>query len=152
MTDAPEIRDIAVEVVLPQPPPIVWRTLTISELIGRWLMANDFSAVVGKKFMFRTGPIGDWDGLVDCEIVEIVENRRLVYRWKAGLARSGGRGSRLDTLVAWTLAPTEGGTKLTMLQSGFQLPENQVAYDAMNPGWGQVMRRLERVVEQEGRA
>src|SRR5580658_7054671 len=152
MTGAPETRDIAVEVVLPQSPAVVWRTLTVSELIGRWLMPNDFSAVVGKKFTFKTRPIGDWDGLVDCEIVEIVENRRLVYRWKAGLARSGGRGSRLDTIVAWTLTAAEAGKKLTMLQSGFQLPENQIAYDAMNPGWGQVMRRLERVVEQEGRA
>ncbi len=152
MTGAPETRDIAVEVVLSQPPPVVWRTLTDSELISRWLMANDFSAVVGKKFTFKTRPIGDWDGLVDCEVVEIAENRRLVYRWKAGLARSGGRGSRLDTVVAWMLTPVEAATKLTMLQSGFQLPENQIAYDAMNPGWSQVMRRLERVVEQEGRA
>jgi uncharacterized protein YndB with AHSA1/START domain len=125
--------------------------LTEAELISRWLMANDFSAVVGKKFMFKTQPVGDWDGLVDCEVVEIAENRRLVYRWRGGLARSGGRGSRLDTTVAWTLAPEAAGTKLTMLQSGFQMPDNQIAYDAMSPGWGQVMRRLERVVEQEGR-
>jgi uncharacterized protein YndB with AHSA1/START domain len=147
-----EARDITLEVVLPQSPAVVWRTLTVSELTSRWLMSNDFSAVVGKKFTFRTRPIGDWDGLVDCEIVEIAENRRLAYRWTAGLARGGGRGSRLDTIVTWTLAPAEAGTRLTMLQSGFQLPENQIAYDAMNPGWGQVMRRLERVVEQEGRA
>jgi uncharacterized protein YndB with AHSA1/START domain len=152
MSGAPETRDIAIELETRQPPALVWRMLTNSEMLNRWLMPNDFSAVVGKKFMFTTRPIGDWDGLVDCEIVEIVENRRLVYRWKAGTARAGGRGSRLDTVVTWTLTPDGAGTKLTMLQSGFQLPENQVAYDAMNPGWGQVMRRLERVVEQEGRA
>ncbi len=151
MTGASQTPDIAEEVVLPQPPPVVWRTLTGSELISRWLMANDFSAVFGKKFMFRTRPMGDWDGLVDCEILEIAVNRRLVYRWKAGLARSGPRGSRLDTIVAWTLTLADAGTRVTMLHSGFQLTENQIACDAMRPGWRRAMRRLERVVKQEGR-
>ena len=68
-------------------------------------------------------------------------NRRAVYRGKAGLARSGRRGSRLDTIVAWTLTLADAGTRVTMLHSGFQLPENQVAYDAMRPGWGRAMRR-----------
>jgi hypothetical protein len=45
--------------------------------------------------------------------------------------------------------PIEAGTRLTIAPAGFALPGGQAAYDAMSPGWRQVMRRLDRVVEQE---
>jgi uncharacterized protein YndB with AHSA1/START domain len=74
----PAMRDIVVEDVLPHPPERVWKALTTAELIGRWLMPNDFEPVVGKRFTFTTRPIGDWDGIVQCEVLEVVPQRRLV--------------------------------------------------------------------------
>jgi uncharacterized protein YndB with AHSA1/START domain len=65
MTFAAEIRDIVVEAVLPHAPEVVWKTLTTADLIDKWLMPNDFSAVVGKKFTFRTKPMGDWDEVLE---------------------------------------------------------------------------------------
>src|SRR6266498_2808466 len=51
-------RDIVVEDVLPHPPEKVWKALTTAELIGRWLMPNDFEPVAGKRFTFTTQPEG----------------------------------------------------------------------------------------------
>src|SRR5260370_35345859 len=77
-------RDIVVEDLLPHPPEKVWKALTTAELIGRWLMPNDFEPVVGKRFTFTTRPMGDWDGGVHCEVMEVVPLRRLVYSWCGG--------------------------------------------------------------------
>jgi uncharacterized protein YndB with AHSA1/START domain len=145
MTLAAEIRDIVVEAVLPLTPEVVWKTLTTADLIDKWLMPNDFSAVVGKKFNFRTKPMGDWDGIVHCEVLEIIENGRLVYSWKGGSGENAKYGSRLDTTVTWTLVPVAAGTRLKMVHAGFRLPANQAAFDAMSPGWGRVLQAVERV-------
>ena len=108
-------------------------------------MPNDLSAVVGKQFKFRTMPMGDWDGIVHCEILEIVENGRLVYSWKGGSGYNAKYGSRLDTTVTWNLVPVAAGTRLKMIHAGFRLPANQTAFDAMSPGWGRVLQAIERV-------
>jgi len=131
-------RDIVVEDVLPNPPEKVWRALTTAELIGRWLMPNDFEPVVGKRFTFTSRPIGDWDGIVHCEVMEVVPQRRLVYSWKGGTDSNNAQAnfaSRLDSVVTWTLQPEGSGTKLRMVHTGFRLPQNDFAYDAMSPGW-----------------
>jgi len=65
-----ETRAITVEKVLPYPPERIWRTLTKSELITKWLMPNDFEPVIGYRFTFQTKPMGDWDGIVQCEVLQ----------------------------------------------------------------------------------
>jgi uncharacterized protein YndB with AHSA1/START domain len=135
-----EIRDITVEDVLPHAPAAVWKALTTAELITRWLMPNDFALEVGRRFQFRSAPMGDWNGIVDCEILEVEPMRRLAYRWQGG----SGAGT-LDTIVTWTLTPVEAGTRLKMVHSGFRLPGNRNAYDAMSPGWGHVLQGIARV-------
>lgn len=136
-------RDIVVEEVLPQAPEKVWRALTTSELIGRWLMPNDFVPVIGKRFTFQTKPMGDWDGVVHCEVLEVVPLRRLVYSWKGGSAVNTGKyGSLLDSVVTWTLEPAGSGTRLRLVHAGFRSPDNDSAYDAMSSGWGHIMSRI----------
>src|SRR5215467_5931112 len=102
-------RNIVVEGVLPHAPEIVWKTLTSADLIARWLMPNDFELVMGKHFSFRTRPMGDWDGVVHCEVLEVVPNRKLVYSWKGGSKTNLKYRSALDTIVTWTLTPVEVG-------------------------------------------
>ena len=142
-------RDIVVEFMLPHAPEVVWRVLSSAELIGKWLMPNDFKPELGHRFTFRAKPMGDWDGTVQCEVLEIEPPHRLVYSWKGGSTKNPGYGSVLDTVVTWTLEPLEGGTHLTLVHAGFDLPENQSAYDAMSPGWGRIVREgIGRVVAQ----
>jgi uncharacterized protein YndB with AHSA1/START domain len=141
-------RDIVIEDVLPHAIERVWTALTTAELIGQWLMPNDFEPVVGRRFTFKTRPIGDWDGVVHCEVLEVVPPSRLVYSWQGGTDSNDAQtnyGSRLDSVVTWTLQPEGNGTRLRMVHSGFRSPENDFAYDAMSPGWSRIMGRLNEI-------
>ncbi len=82
------MRSLVVERVMPHPPEKIWRALTQAPLIEEWLMQNDFQPIVGHRFNFRAAPIHGWNGVTDCEVLEIIPCRRLVYSWNA----SGGRG------------------------------------------------------------
>lgn len=134
MTDT-ETHDIVVETTLPHAIDTVWKALTTAELIGQWLMPNDFRGDVGHRFTFRAKPIGDWNGIVDCEVLDIEPRRRLVYSW-----RGGSNDGALDTIVTWTLRPTDAGTHLRMVHSGFRLPQNEMAFKIMSPGWDRIVR------------
>jgi uncharacterized protein YndB with AHSA1/START domain len=48
-------------------------------MLAAWLMQIDIAPVVGHKFKFYTPPIGDWNGIVDCEVLEVIPESRLVY-------------------------------------------------------------------------
>lgn len=143
------VRDIIVEDVLPHSPERVWKALTTAELIGRWLMPNDFEPVVGKRFTFTTRPIGAWDGIVQCEVLEVVSFRRLIYSWMGGADAEDGKdsyGSRLDSVVTWTLQPEGKGTRLRMVHAGFRSPGNDFAYGAMSSGWQRIVGKISEIV------
>jgi uncharacterized protein YndB with AHSA1/START domain len=135
---------IIVEKVLPHGAEKIWRALTTQGMIAKWLMPNDFEPQVGHRFNFRTRPMGDWDGVVHCEVLACEPPRLLRYSWKGG--SDSGKASRLDTDVTWALTPVEGGTHVRMVHDGFVLPENSIAYDAMSPGWDRVLDRIASVV------
>ena len=58
-------------------------------------MENDFQPVVGHKFTFRSTPVPNWDGIIDCEVLVVEPNKKLSYSW-------GTLG--LESVVVWTLA------------------------------------------------
>lgn len=144
-----QTRDIVVEEVLPHAPEAVWDALTKSELVGRWLMPNDFAPVVGKHFNFRTKPMGDWDGIVHCEVLEVVPFRKLAYSWRGGANSNSKYGSVLDSVVTWTLTEVAQGTRLKLVHAGFRSPENDFAFNAMSPGWGRIMQAISRIADEE---
>ncbi len=127
---------IVVDEVLPHAPETIWRALTTGELIGRWLMMpTGFEAVKGKRFTFQTTPAGAWDGVIHCEVLEVVPNERLAYTWKSGHKDNAGYGSVLDTVATFTLSRVENGTRLRVVHSGFVLPRNDTAFRSMGDGW-----------------
>jgi uncharacterized protein YndB with AHSA1/START domain len=143
-------REIVIEEVFPHTPDKVWKSLTTSELIGRWLMKpTGFEATVGKRFTFTTTPAGEWDGTIHCEVLEVVPNERLVYAWRGGHESNTLYGSRLDTRVAWTLSRVDGGTKLRLVHSGFVEPRNDTAYNKMNEGWKKVFRNIDAIADEQ---
>jgi len=127
---------LVVERVFPHPPKKLWRALTETPLIAQWLMKNDFEPVVGRKFQFRSEPVPNWNGVIDCEVLIVDRLKRLSYSWSS---------MGLDFVVLWTLTPGEGGTHLRMEQSGFR-PDQQQAYKGANYGWQKFLGNLERVV------
>lgn len=98
-------RSIVIDEVFPHAPEVIWRALTTGELIGRWLMVpSGFAPVVGNRFTFRTTSAGAWDGTIHCEVLEVVPAERFAFAWKGGHEGNVGYGSRLDTVVTFTLA------------------------------------------------
>jgi uncharacterized protein YndB with AHSA1/START domain len=125
---------ITAEHQLPHPPAKVWRALTEPALLAAWLMDNDIRAEVGHRFTFKTKPMGDWDGTVQCEVLAVDPPHLLRYSW---------RGGELDTVITFTLTPTPSGTLLRLEHEGFELPRDAFAFDAMGKGWrGKVGERL----------
>lgn len=140
-----DTRSIVIERTLAHPPEKVWRALTQSSLIAEWLMENDFEPRLGGRFQFRSRPMGNWNGIVDCEITVFEPPRRLVYTWKGGSTQNAAQGAALDSLLEWTLTPVPGGTRVRMEHSGFK-PHNASAYETLSGGWPRVLDRLEQVV------
>lgn len=144
--------EIVVDEVFPHAPETIWRTLTSAELMGRWLgMApTGFEPVVGNRFSYRTTPAGEWDGTIRCEVLELIPNERFVYSWRSGHPGNVGYGAPLDTVVTFTLASTDGGTRMQLVHSGFVLPRNSVAFGNMSGGWSGVVARLGEIAGEPG--
>ncbi|MGJ5044560.1 MULTISPECIES: SRPBCC domain-containing protein [unclassified Bradyrhizobium] len=140
-----EAHAIVVEKHLPHSPDKIWRTLTTSDLIAKWLMPNDFVAATGHRFTFRTEPVGDWDGVVHCEVLACEPPHLLSYSWKGGSDSNPAHGLRLDSVVTWTLTPAEGGTHLRMVHDGFVFPGNKFQFDIMGQGWSRIGDAITRI-------
>lgn len=137
-------QDIVVDEVFPHAPKTIWKTLTSGALIARWIemTPTGFEPVTGNRFTFQTTPGGAWDGVIHCEVLEVIPNERLVFSWKSGNEGTVGYGSRVDTIVTFTLAEVENGTRLRLVHSGFVLPKNETAFRNMGEGWKKVVRTI----------
>ena len=146
-TSTPVItQDIVVDEVFPHTAEKLWKALTTVELMGRWMMEpTGFEPVVGNRFTFKTTAAGEWDGLIRCQVQEVVPHERLVYAWTGGHEANVGYGSLLNTVVTWTLSKVAGGTRLRVVHSGFILPMNDTAFKNMSGGWTKVVNNLSNV-------
>lgn len=118
----------------------VWEYLTTPEHISEWLMKNNFKPEVGYKFQFHTKPLLNlgFDGIVYCEVLEVIHLKKLSYTWKGG----PGKGKiTLDSVVIWTLLSKNGGTELTLEHKGFEGFKNFLGYIFMNSGWKAILRK-----------
>jgi uncharacterized protein YndB with AHSA1/START domain len=140
MTTAAETLSVVTEKEMSHPPEKVWRALTETSLLDEWLMKNDFRPVVGHKFSLRTQPVGNWNGIIDCEVLAVEPHRRLSYTWVSGIDAL-----RVQSVVTWTLKATSGGTLVRMEQSGFRADQGQ-NYQGAKYGWQLFFGGLERVL------
>ena len=94
-------------------------------------MENDFQPVTGHKFSFRA----NW-GSVEGRVLDVEPNQKLSYTWEA---------MGLESVVVWTLMPTDAGTHVRMEQSGFR-PDQERAYQGAGFGWRKFFGNLEQVL------
>jgi uncharacterized protein YndB with AHSA1/START domain len=153
MSDAAIMADsheIVVDEVFPHTPEVVWKTLTTPELMGRWLMMmpTGFEPTKGKRFTYQTTPAGEWDGVIHCLVLDVIPNERLVYEWRGGHDANAEYGSRLETVVTWTLTKVDGGARVRLVHSGFRTPKNDFAFKRMSQGWPKVFQRIGAIDEE----
>jgi uncharacterized protein YndB with AHSA1/START domain len=134
-------REIKHSFFFPHPIEIVWDYLTKPELLSQWLMENDIQPIIGHQFQFRAKPAIEieFDGIVYCEILEVIPLKKLSYSWKCSPTNNG---YKIDTVVRWTLASKDNGTELNLLQTGFEEKEYESFYMAMRNGWPKQVEKL----------
>jgi uncharacterized protein YndB with AHSA1/START domain len=122
----------------------VWRALTDSATLSRWMLfkTNDFQPVVGHTFQFSDAP--GWGGVVDCKVIEVDEPHRLSYSWATG----GVDGAVHSTVVTWTLKRGDGMTLLHLEQSGFRSEAKQEIGGAKY-GWTSMLNELQKILAAE---
>ena len=125
-------RALRFEAVYPYPPSKVWRVLTTREHLAAWLMPNDFEPRLGHHFQFRSTPVGGWDGIVNCEVLELERDRKLVLRWASNV---------IDTKVTFLLEREGDGTRLTLLHTGFKGMKGVMTSFILGMGWKGMVRK-----------
>ena len=102
----------------PHSPEKVWRAVTDPALIPLWTATGaggrteGFATVVGTKFQFIGKPKPGWNGVVDCEVLEV--NEPSLLRWSWTDTSSGAR-----TQVVYRIEPHADGTRFTYEHTGF---------------------------------
>jgi uncharacterized protein YndB with AHSA1/START domain len=129
-------RSLVIEKEMSYPPEKIWRALTEGHLIKEWLMDNDFQPVVGHSFKFRSTPVPNWDGIINSQVLIVEPDKKLSYSW-------GTMG--MESVVTWTLTPTDAGTHVRMEHSGFG-SDQDAAYKGANYGWQKFIGNMERIV------
>jgi uncharacterized protein YndB with AHSA1/START domain len=130
---------IAFEFDLHHSPEKVWRALTDPALLTEWLLpVVDLTLEPGAAFTFRTQPYPGWDGVVNCQMLEIEAPRKISYTWVVGFG--------LNTVVTFTLTPTASGTRLSLVQSGFK-PDQKQNFGGARYGWKMMGEKLVDLLE-----
>lgn len=131
MTGPHETRSVMVEREFPHPPEKIWRALTQPHLIDEWLMKNDFKPDRGHRFNLSA----NW-GAVEGQVLESEPAKKLSYSWNT---------KDLESVVTWTLTPTENGTVLRMVQTGFE-PHQEAYYSGATTNWPRFLEALDAVL------
>ena len=102
----------------PHPPHKVWRALTDPALVPRWTASGrggrpvGFVPQVGTRFQLVGKPTIGWNGVVDCQVLEVCAPSLLRYSWQGGPDDD-------VTEVTCRLAPHGPGTRLRFEHHGF---------------------------------
>ena len=117
--------DISYTYLLDAPIKKVWRAVATSEGLAGWLMPNDFQPVLGHAFTFTTQPVGDFDGIVRCKVVELDPPHHLGLSWN---------GNNMDLFLRLDLKEQDGKTELSLVHSGW-LESYAMTRGFMDEGW-----------------
>jgi uncharacterized protein YndB with AHSA1/START domain len=106
---------VKLDVFYPHPPERVWKALTDRRALATWMMESDFEPYLGNKFQFRRNgkDLTTLEMLIECEVVELDEPKRLAYTWRES-------SSSQPSLVIWTLTSVKGGTQLQLIHQEYQ--------------------------------
>jgi len=122
----------------------VWRYFADPDLLAGWLMRNNFTGKEQDEFQFFAQPSRDWDGTVNCKLVEFRRPTKVVFTWDAN--DIGG-----DTLVTIELIAQGTRTLIKLVHENFENASSDVApiVERHEAGWEDHLRALEMQVAEE---
>ena len=143
--------------VIPAPPNQVYRAWLEPNLLRRWLAPGGLRVtrveiderVGGHYRVWQGTEAGDVGGF-ECELLELVADQRIVFRWGfVGPERTDG--PAYDSLLTITLGEApDGATTLTLVHEQLdtlQAAMPQVA-ENVGPGWAMVLDKLTATIRQ----
>jgi uncharacterized protein YndB with AHSA1/START domain len=139
------------EIILRAPRSRVWRALTNAAEFGAWFGVKLDGEIKPKARL--KGPVsgcGQENVTMDMLIERVEPERLFSYRWHPYAMDPKADYSREQrTLVEFRLEEVEGGTRLTVVESGFdQLPpeRRELAFPKHEGGWDAQLKNVERHV------
>ncbi|HSR22465.1 MAG TPA: SRPBCC family protein [Candidatus Eisenbacteria bacterium] len=136
-------------VVLRAPRARVWHALTNAEAFGQWFgveMAGPF--VPGGRVAGRITHPGYEHVPFEITVERMQPERLFAWRWHPNAVEPGvDYSSEPTTLVSFELAEVPEGTRLTLVESGFDgvpLWRRATAYRGNEEGWAQQVAAIER--------
>ncbi len=136
-------------VLLNAPRSRVWRAITDVNQLNEWLNVRMSGAVVAGARL--GGPItypGYEHATFELVVDQVHPESRLSWRWHPAAVEPNTDYSREpSTLVEFELEEVDGGTRLTVTESGFhQLPlvRQAKAYESNDGGWTEVVQSIEK--------
>lgn len=140
------------QIILKAPRSRVWRAISDRSEFGSWFRVafppGTFTA--GETVTGKITYPGYEHMTMDIDLVDVEPEHRLSYRWHPYSGEENpDYSSEPKTLVTFTLEDVEGGTKLTVVESGFdQIPlhRRDKAFRGNESGWAEQMQNIERHV------
>ena len=134
---------VRLERTIPATPHQVYRAWLEPELLRRWMAPGGLEATraevderPGGHYRIWHADAGAEVGGFDCEVLELVPDERLVFRW-GFIGPDRGAGPSYDSLLTLTLrAATGGGTVLTLVHERLDALAAAMPQVAANVGRG----------------
>ena len=139
------------QVRLDSPRSRVWRALTDSKQFGEWFGVNlEGPFASGQPIRGKMANKG-YEHVTFEAIVEKIEPEQLFsFRWRPyAIDPNVDYSKEPRTLVTFTLEPVDGGTVLTVVESGFDgIPAERraQAFEMDSKGWASQMERIKKYV------
>jgi len=137
--------------VLRAPRAKVWHALTDAQALGEWFgLKLDGPITAGARLKGQVTHKGYEHLTWDVTIVAMEPERKFSWRWHPGDVSASDVANEPTTLVEFELADVEGGTLVTVVETGFDaIPATRRgdAYRSNDEGWGAQIDAIRRHVE-----
>ena len=149
--DRPSTDRIERKVVLRASRSRVWRAIATVEEFGAWFRVNlEGVFAEGATVRGRITHPGYEHVILEMQVERIEPERYFSYRWHPyAIDPAVDYSAEPTTLVEFTLQDTEGGTALTIVESGFDripLARRAEAFRMNDQGWAGEIKNIERYV------
>jgi uncharacterized protein YndB with AHSA1/START domain len=136
------------DIVLDAPRSRVWRALTDVKQFNQWFGVNLTGEFIPGRAISGNITSRGYEHLQMTAWVEAMDpERRFAFRWHPyAIEPSVDYSKEPTTLVTFTLEEVSGGTRLTVVESGFDaLPESRrlPSFKANSKGWEAQLRNIE---------
>ena len=97
--------------------------------------------MVNFRFLKENSQLLEKDFVIEGKILELIPNQKLSYSWKPVDDKN-----YPDTIVTWTIEPTNNGSKVTVLHSGLESAKD---YSRLVDGWEYFLGKLQNLLNSQ---